>query len=70
MQVICKHYNTCSIKNTCSHAKEHEIVNNIEFTTYGKIIDADNCNNGKVGKCHCDSKFLRKLKIEKLNEKR
>ena len=73
MQVICKRYDVCSIRDTCTHAKEHKLVDNFEFTAYGKIIDADNChlNEGLIKVyCHCDSKFLRKMKLEKLNKNR
>lgn len=68
MEVICRMYNTCYYRETCDHAKKHEIIansfaNNCILNNDGETVFA----HGQYIKCHCDVSILRKQKLEKIN---
>jgi len=63
MKLICKGYNTCEDRFDCVHAKPHYKYEHIcEFNDKNFLA--------KHNECQCHSKYLRKLKLEKLNESR
>ena len=70
MLVVCKGYKTCVDRNSCIHSKPHEFTHNEYRYNSGEIVyDTNNCfhmKNDVNPKCHCDSKFLRGEKLEKL----
>lgn len=63
MKLICKGYDTCCDRFDCVHAKPHnEYPNVCEYEDSQFLHDYD--------KCKCHNKYLRKFKLEKLNEYR
>ena len=64
MQVICKGYKTCEDQNICFHAKIHELDSWDLHLPCATSHNMHEC----IAKCECSPVYLRKKKIEKLNE--
>lgn len=64
MEVICDKYKTCKLSETCSHSKPHELrtIADDFFDDCGRSIMCDSHEQ------NCNSKSLRKFKLEKLNQ--
>lgn len=60
MKVICKGYKTCKFKDSCYHAKEHNVMIENEIHKDGS------CIIGNSSDCHCNEMYLRAIKLKKI----
>lgn len=63
MKLICKGYDTCEDRFDCVHAKPHYKYENICEYDEPEFLQG-------YDKCKCHNKYLRKQKLEKINESR
>lgn len=69
--VICKHHDTCELKSDCYHAKPHtfkDIKLDDNFWKHGMCTSINFDYDGDDNLCDCQQKFLRELKLKKLNK--
>ena len=67
MEVICKMHKTCYYRNTCDHAKIHDIISNSFANNCSFNIDAGVVYvHGQDIICNCSTTHLRKYKLDKI----
>jgi len=58
MEVICKGYDTCDERLECEHSTPHKLKNRRQCEK----------SEHNLASCYCSHVFLRKQKLDKLNE--
>jgi hypothetical protein len=66
IQVICKGHNNCDSKDICLHAKPH-FFTKIENHVYESCLSFEMIDIPPKTNCICGEKFLRKEKLNKIN---
>lgn len=63
MKVLCKHYDTCKDRIDCYHATPHEFTSG-----WNGLNSYYNCNEKWCHENECSAKYIRKMKLKKINE--